>query len=82
MTISLPPKFEHFVLAKVQDGEFSTPDEVIEAALSRMMADTAPDRIDSAELPELRESLAQMRRGDTGHWHDLSAELRSKHLGK
>jgi Arc/MetJ-type ribon-helix-helix transcriptional regulator len=82
MTISLHHKFELFVQSKVEAGEFSTPQEVIEAALLQMMSETMPDRLDANELPELRKSLAQMRRGETGNWNELSAELRSKHLVK
>jgi Arc/MetJ-type ribon-helix-helix transcriptional regulator len=79
MTISLLPKVEGCLQAKVQAGEFSTPDAVIEAALSQMM-ESAVDRLDADELPTICESLAQMKRGEAGDWKQLSSELRAKYL--
>jgi hypothetical protein len=35
------------------------------------------ERIDEAELSELRESLAQMKRGEVRDWRELHASLQS-----
>jgi Arc/MetJ-type ribon-helix-helix transcriptional regulator len=82
MTISLPPKFERFVQAKVSAGEFSSPAQVVEAALSRMMLEPLSDRLELDELPKLRESIDQMDRGEVRDWREFSAELRTKYLGE
>lgn len=80
MTISLPPELERFVQAKVQAGEFSSPGQVVEAALSRMMLEPVPDRLEPNEVSKLSESIGQMNRGEVRDWREFSAEIRAKYL--
>ena len=82
MIVSLSPELERFVEAKVRTGEFNSPGQVVEAALSRMMIEPEADRLEPEELPRLRESVAQMNRGEAREWSEISAELRSRYLAE
>jgi antitoxin ParD1/3/4 len=82
MNISLSPELERFVQAKVRTGQFTSPGQVVEAALSRMMIEPEADRLEPEELPRLRESVAQMNRGEVREWSEISAELRSRYLAE
>lgn len=80
MNVQLKPELAKFVDDQVKEGHFSSPDDVVEAGLARLMLDPEPDELDAQDVAELTESLRQMRHGEVVDWKDLSARLRRKHL--
>ena len=59
-------------------GRFHTPDEVLEEALARMMAEEP----DEETLMAIEEGDSQLDRGEGRPWEQVREELRSKYLGK
>ena len=82
MTYSLNPELQKLVEEKVEAGEYASAAEVVETAVARLMLDPPPDRLDEQDLMDIRESLAQMRRGEVLDWKDFSARMRKRHLGE
>jgi putative addiction module CopG family antidote len=80
MNIQLNPELERFVEEQVRAGRFSSRSEVLEAGHARLMLDPEPDELDSHDVKEIRESLAQMRSGQVVDWKEYSAKLRAKYL--
>ncbi len=82
MDVQIKPELEKFVADQVKEGSFSSPSEVVEAGLARLMLDPELDELDARDVAELNESLGQMRRSEVVDWKELSARLRRKHLGE
>jgi putative addiction module CopG family antidote len=82
MTISLSPELKKYVEEQVRAGRFSTPEEVVEAGLARLMLDPAPDALDDEDLAAIDESEAQVERGEDMDFTQVAAALRKKYLGK
>lgn len=76
------PEFARFVEDQLKTGRFSTPAEVIEAGLERLMLDPLVDELDDEDLAAIEESEQQIARGEDLDWKDVSARLRQKYLGK
>lgn len=79
MNVQLSPALEKFVDDQVRQGHFSSASEVLEAGLARLMLDPEPDELDATDVAELRESLAQMRRGEVLDWKQYSAQVRARY---
>ncbi|GMU24331.1 MAG: hypothetical protein AMXMBFR13_44050 [Phycisphaerae bacterium] len=82
MDVQLKPELKKFIDEQVQQGSFSSPTEVLEAGLARLMLDPLPDELDARDLAELGDSIDQMRRGEVIPWETLSPRLRSKYLSE
>jgi Arc/MetJ-type ribon-helix-helix transcriptional regulator len=83
MDVKLNPKIQRFVDDQVSAGLFSSPAEVVEAGLARLMLDPrSNDFLDADDLAAIEESEAQITRGEVLDWKEASAQLREKHLGK
>lgn len=82
MDVQLKPELKKFVDEQVKQGSFSSPTEVLEAGLARLMLDPPPDELDACDVADLSESLDQMRRGEVIPWEQLSARLRRKYLSE
>jgi Arc/MetJ-type ribon-helix-helix transcriptional regulator len=83
MQISLTnPELQRFIDEKVKAGEFSSPGEVIEAGLARMMLDADFDELDQRDIEVIRKSLHEFTRGEARDWKQCSVELRDKYLPK
>jgi putative addiction module CopG family antidote len=82
MTVSLSPEFKKYVEEQVRAGRFASADEVVEAALARLMLDPPPDELDAEDVHAINESEAQIERGEDLDWKQVSASLRKKYLGK
>jgi Arc/MetJ-type ribon-helix-helix transcriptional regulator len=82
MQVQLKPELAKFVEDQVNAGKFSTPAEVVEAGLARLILDPEPDSLDSTDVTDIRASLEEMRRGDVIDWKEHSAALRKKYLGQ
>lgn len=81
MKVALSPELERFVEEQVKAGRFASPVEVVEAGLARLMLDQ-PDELDAEDLAAIKESEAQIARGEDLNWKDISKELRRKYLGE
>lgn len=79
MNVQLNPALEKFVNDQVRQGRFSSPAEVLEAGLARLMLDPDPDELDAHDVAEIQESLAQMRRGEVLDWKEYSAKIRARY---
>ena len=82
MNIALHPELERFVQAKVENGEYSSPAEVLEAGLARLMLDPLSQSFDENAVAAIRESKAQIARGETVDFKEFAIEMRKKYLGR
>ncbi len=81
MNVSLTkPELEQFIHEQVKSGHFSSPDEVIEAGLARLMLDDQSAPLDDADRAAIRESEEQIARGEDMDWKQVSTALRNKYL--
>jgi Arc/MetJ-type ribon-helix-helix transcriptional regulator len=80
MTVTMKPDLERFVADQVSAGRFSSPTEVLEAAVARLMLDPLTDEPDALDLKEIKRGLDQMRRGEVVDWKAYSADLRKKYI--
>jgi Arc/MetJ-type ribon-helix-helix transcriptional regulator len=76
------PEIQDFIEEQVKAGRFSSPTEVIEAGIARLMLDPADDELDDEDLAAIEESEEQIARGEDLDWNEVSANLRKKYLGK
>src|SRR4051794_26630462 len=75
MTISVPPDLQRFIEEKVQSGEYASPEEVVQAGLSRLM----DDELDDDTLAPIAEGEAQLDRGEGTPLDEAFQRLRQKH---
>jgi putative addiction module CopG family antidote len=81
MNVKLKPELEAFITAEVQSGRFKSVDDMLEAALVRMMEEEVPP-LSEEDLDAIDESEDQIERGE---WHsakEVIAEFRAKYLSK
>lgn len=67
-----------FVKAQVEAGYFSSPNEVIEAALAHLMLDPVPEAIDAETLAAIDRAEAEFDRGEDRSFAQVAAELRER----
>lgn len=79
--LTLKPEYERFIAEQLTSGRFSTPSEVIEAALSNFMSETVPDELDDRTIAALRRARAEFDRGEDRPFAEFAAELRAKLRG-
>lgn len=77
MNVVLSPEMERFVQEKVKSGQFQSPSEVIDGALSVLKSseELTPDALDELRA-EVRHGLDQLDRGEGRPW-DIE-ELKSR----
>lgn len=86
MNVPLTPALAKFIEDQVRAGRFTSPAEVVEAGLARLMLDPDPsvagaeDELDDETLAALDEADAQFDRGEGIPLDDAFARLRTKHL--
>jgi putative addiction module CopG family antidote len=80
MNIILKPELQRFIDDQVQSGRFSSPSEVLEAGIARLMLDPLPDELDADDLAAIEQSERQIAAGQDLDWKEVSAELRRKYL--
>ncbi len=78
MNISLKPELERFVAAQVEAGGYGSADEVLEAAVARLMLDPDPPTPDPDTLAALEEAEAQLDRGPGIPLEEAFDRLRQK----
>jgi len=81
MNISLKPEAQRFIEEQLKAGRYGSPDELLDAALTRMMEEESAG-IEDATLAAIDESEDQIERGQYQDWKRVSAELRAKYSGK
>jgi antitoxin ParD1/3/4 len=81
MQITLRPELEEFVNEQVKTGQYTSPADVVEAALARLMVDL-DDELDDETLAALDEADAQIDRGEGIPLDEAFERLRRKHLDK
>lgn len=75
MNVTLKPELQTFVEAKIQSGEYATPEAVVEAGIARLMDD---DDLDDETLQVIAEGEAQLERGEGIPLKEAFARLRQK----
>jgi putative addiction module CopG family antidote len=82
MDVTLKPELQRFVDEQVEAGRFTTPAEVLEAALLRLMRDPLDDELDAADVAAIEQSEQEIARGEDMDWDEVSARLRQKYLAE
>lgn len=83
MDISLTkPELRKFIEEQVRGGSFSSPAEVVEAGLERLMLDLAPDELDEETIRSIERAEAEFDRGEDRPFTEVAAEFRKKYSGK
>jgi Arc/MetJ-type ribon-helix-helix transcriptional regulator len=82
MTISLSKAdLEQFVRKQVEAGHFTSPAEVVEAGLARLMLDPSPeDELDDEVWAAIECAEAEFERGEDLPFEEVAAGLRAKYL--
>lgn len=83
MDISLTkPELRRFIEEQVRGGSFSSPADVVEAGLERLMLDLTPDELDEETIRSIERAEAEFDRGEDRSFAEVAAEFRKKYLGK
>lgn len=82
MDVQLKPEVEQFIHEQVRAGHFSSPAEVLEAGVARLMLDPDPNELDDETQAAIEEAEAQLDRGEGMPLDEAFEKLRHKHLGK
>jgi Arc/MetJ-type ribon-helix-helix transcriptional regulator len=76
-------ELQKFVDEQVKAGHFTSPAEVIEAGLARLMLDPGEeDELDAEAIASINRAEAEFERGEGRPLEDVVAELRRKYFGK
>ncbi len=81
MSISLRPETERLLEDRLKNGNYSTADELVHAAINAL------DELDSAELDTetldaIDEAEDQIERGEVHDWRDVRDKVRAQFLGE
>jgi len=77
------PELQKFVDDQVRSGQFTSPEQVIEAGLARLMLDPAPpEDSDNETLAAIERAEAEFERGEGRPFKEFATEFRAKHFKK
>lgn len=76
------PDLEQFVEDQVNQGHFSSPSDVVEAASARFIQDADDEDFDEQTLIAIRTAEVQFDRGEGRPFGEVAAELREKDAWK
>jgi Arc/MetJ-type ribon-helix-helix transcriptional regulator len=76
------PEFQKFIDEQVRSGQFSSPEQVIEAGLARLMLDPPPEDLDEETLAAIDRAEAEFERGEGRPFKEFAAEFRAKYFSK
>jgi Arc/MetJ-type ribon-helix-helix transcriptional regulator len=76
------PELAKFVDDQVKAGRFDSPEQVIEAAIARLMLDPEPEGVDAETEAALDRAEAEFDAGGGRSFKEFAAEFRAKHLGR
>ena len=77
MQITLTPEHQKFIDSQVRAGRFTSAEQVVAEALSRLMSEPE-EEIDDDAFAALRRSDEQLARGEGRPLEDVRDELRAK----
>ncbi len=81
MNVSLKPKLKKFIEDQVKAGHFSSPQDVLEAGIARLMLDPEFGKLDEQTLDAIDRAEAQFDQGEGIDVKEAFDRLRQKHLG-
>ena len=81
MNVKLNPEAERFVESQVKLGHFTSADEVVEAAVDRMMNESSAE-LDDETAAAINRAEAQLDRGEGIEFEQFAAEWRKKIAAK
>lgn len=64
MSVTLKPEMQSYVETLVRSGKFASEQEVVEAAIARLMLDPMDVELDSDDIAAISESEEQIARGE------------------
>jgi putative addiction module CopG family antidote len=77
--VTLKPEVRRFVEEQVKTGRFSSPDEVLEAGVARLMLDSEEPNLDEQTLKAIEHADAQLDRGEGVSAIQAFQRLRAKY---
>ena len=77
MHVKLTPEAEKFVQEQVRVGKFHSPDEVLDAAVARMMLESE-DELDDVTIAAINRAEAQIDAGKGIDFEQFAAEMRKR----
>ena len=81
MNVTLTSATQKLLEERMQQGQYSTPDDALQDAL-RTLRDIEAHELDDETLAAIEEGLAQANRGEVRPWEDVREELRAKYVKK
>ena len=82
MNVTLRPALKKLVDDKVKAGEYASPNELMEAAVARLIFDPHRGELDEETLAALREGESQLERGEGIPAEAAFDRLRKKYCGQ
>jgi len=79
MNVTLKPTLKKLVEDKVKAGEYGSADELLEAAVARLIFDPQRDELDEQTLAALEAAEQQLDRGEGIPLETAFSKLRNKH---
>jgi Arc/MetJ-type ribon-helix-helix transcriptional regulator len=81
MNVTLTSATQKLLEERMQQGQYSTPDDALQDAL-RTLRDIEAHELDDETLAAIEDGLAQANRGEVRPWEDVREELRAKYVKK
>ena len=75
------PEIQDFINQQVREGHFTSPTDLIESAVVRMMDENASEDFDDETLAAIARAEEQIKLGQVRSFEQAAAELKQKHLG-
>src|SRR5688572_12856045 len=82
MKLSLKPELRQFIDEQVRAGHFRSAEDVVEAAVLRLMLDPADEELDDAALAAIDRADAEFARGEHRPFSEFADELRQRFMRK
>jgi Arc/MetJ-type ribon-helix-helix transcriptional regulator len=76
------PELENFLTEQVKAGHFASPEAAVEAAVEQMKLDQSSVALTTADLDGIKESEAQINRGESVDFDTFEGEMRRKYCSK
>jgi Arc/MetJ-type ribon-helix-helix transcriptional regulator len=81
MNVTLRPETQRLLEQRLTMGQYTTPDDVVHAALLALDK-LEPLALDDAALDAIDRAEDQIDRGEYNDWKDVREQVRAKFLGK
>ncbi len=82
MNVTLKPELTKFVQDKVDAGEYASAEELLEAAVARLIFDPKCEQLDEQSLAAMEEGESQLDRGQAIPVEEAFHQLRQKYAAK